>query len=510
MGPRQIVTTFCLLVHVNYICYGLTNLEIDDFCRRYGYLQDRMPGTDIPATPEHRELCLKRFQNFNELTVTGVADAATIHRMNQRRCDCTDMLKPEKKLMMRTRRDLKQFKPAAFNQGPGKWDTTRLTYAFLRRNGFTRQVPESVIRIEIERAFKVWTDVSALVITETNDEDSADIVISFERGAHGDGSAFDGNGQVLAHAFYPNNGDTHFDDDEVWVVNRTGVDLFTVAAHEFGHALGLAHSSNSEALMAPFYAGYKPNYQLHWDDIRGIQSLYGASTNNPTRPPVTTLPPPRTTPTPRPTQPIPTTPQPTTPEICRFEFHGVMREDNGDILAFNSKGDVMRMTLNLGFIEQFKSSDIFPDAPEKFDDVINVPSAGTVFFRRALNWKYQIKAGTVSERELTVRGYIPDARRLLREKIRAVFALSHNRVFVIGRYFVQEFNAQTMEMVPGSYDYFTSMFPGIPDELDAAVATSSREVYFFKGSQFWRFYLPSRRILEQGLIARRFIGGQCV
>ena len=82
-------------------------------------------------------------------------------------------------------------------------------------------------------------------------------------------------GKVLAHAFFPNVGDAHFDDDETWVSNRTGIDYFTVAAHEFGHSLGLGHSEFTDALMAPFYKGYNPNFQLHSDDIAGIQFLYG-------------------------------------------------------------------------------------------------------------------------------------------------------------------------------------------------------------------------------------------
>ncbi|KAL2720610.1 matrix metalloproteinase-2 isoform X4, partial [Vespula squamosa] len=137
------------------------------------------------------------------------------------------------------------------------------------------------VRLELSKALDLWARNSKLTFQEVN-SDRADILVYFHRGSHGDGYPFDGRGQILAHAFFPGKdrgGDAHFDEEEIWYLqdssNEEGTSLFAVAAHEFGHSLGLAHSSVQGALMYPWYQGLSPNYELPEDDRHGIQQMYG-------------------------------------------------------------------------------------------------------------------------------------------------------------------------------------------------------------------------------------------
>ena len=87
---------------------------------------------------------------------------------------------------------------------------------------------------------------------------------------------FDGPGGTIAHAYFPSDGRAHFDDAEAFSDgSNQSTDLLWVATHEFGHALGIHHSSTLGAIMFPYYDGYIPNMKLHKDDIDATQSLYG-------------------------------------------------------------------------------------------------------------------------------------------------------------------------------------------------------------------------------------------
>jgi hypothetical protein len=170
----------------------------------------------------------------------------------------------------------------------------------------TNKITPSTVQSEVARAFQVWASYANVGFSAGQAQGAVrSIDILFASGAHGDAYPFDGPGGVLAHTFYPAPvngesiaGDMHFDADESWHAG-TNTDLFSVALHETGHALGLGHSSNPGAVMYPYY---RMQTGLTSDDIAGIQALYGPAVTTPAVP---------TVPTPVPTPVVPVVPTPT-------------------------------------------------------------------------------------------------------------------------------------------------------------------------------------------------------
>ncbi|XP_064206024.1 collagenase 3a [Anguilla rostrata] len=201
---------------------------------------------------------LSEMQRFFGLKVTGTLDSDTLEVMKKPRCGVPDV--------------------SQYTTFPGnlKWPTNKLTY---RIENYTPDMSVSEVDSVIEKALQVWARVTPLRFTRIY-SGIADIMVSFGTREHGDYYPFDGPDGTLAHAFPPAagiGGDAHFDDDETFTFRSlNGYNLFLVAAHEFGHSMGLSHSNDPGALMYPVYSYRDPNsFSLPRDDVNGIQFLYG-------------------------------------------------------------------------------------------------------------------------------------------------------------------------------------------------------------------------------------------
>ncbi|KAI2646257.1 hypothetical protein H4Q32_027939 [Labeo rohita] len=206
------------------------------------------------AEPNLFQAKLREMQHFFGLEESGNVDPQTIAAMRSARCGLSDVEKFRKTM---------------------RWTNRTLTYRISR---FSSKLTAAQVRTAFRQAWKLWAQAVPLKFRRQRKSD-ADIVISFNSKDHEDGSPFDGEGGILAHAFFPGpgiGGDVHFDDEEAWsTTNAKGCNVLAVAVHEFGHALGLPHSSDPGAIMFPAYNfGLHTVLQLSFQDVKDIQEMF--------------------------------------------------------------------------------------------------------------------------------------------------------------------------------------------------------------------------------------------
>jgi hypothetical protein len=140
----------------------------------------------------------------------------------------------------------------------------------------------STWQTQILKAAQAWAQQTNLNFAIVPDNGAPEGSGNYQQGDPGMGDirigGYNIGTSVLAQAFMPpqdNNysiaGDMQFNTGQPFNIGST-YDLYTVALHEFGHALGLYGSSTISAAMYETYSGVK--FGLTSDDAAGIRSIY--------------------------------------------------------------------------------------------------------------------------------------------------------------------------------------------------------------------------------------------
>ncbi|XP_075384182.1 matrix metalloproteinase-25 [Tenrec ecaudatus] len=451
-----------------------------DWLTRYGYLPPPNPAQAQLQSLTQLSDAIKVMQRFAGLPETGHLDAQTMATMHKPRCSLPDMVGVAG--LVRRRR---------YAVSGSMWKKRTLTWRVRTFPQSSSMMPETV-RALMQYALAAWGVESGLRFQESRPQDpDADILIDFSRAYHQDSYSFDGPGGTLAHAFFPGehpiSGDTHFDDEEAWTFDSEdgdGTDLFAVAVHEFGHALGLGHSSAPNSIMRPFYqgpVGHPSKYRLPQDDRDGLHQLYGKGHQTPhTEPTMKPLAPPR-----RPPVLPPDRPSTPVPDRCEGNFDAVANI-RGETFFF--KGPWFWRLQPTGQLVSPRPAQLhrfwegLPMQVKVIQAAYARPRDGRIIlFSGPQFWVFKDRQLEGAAMPLTTLGLPPG------EQVDAVFSWPLNgKTYLVRGQQYWRYDEAAASPDPG-YPRSLSLWEGAPSAPDDVTISNTGDTYFFKGTYYWRF-----------------------
>ena len=161
-------------------------------------------------------------------------------------------------------------------------DGNGIIWWHIHKDLYTDDMPKHKIVLAFEKCFDAWKPhLHPIKIQSTGDVNKAQVVIRFLK--NGDEELPNPFGKhTLAYAYFPHgnsmglNADMFFNDDREWGEMHTAenYNLFKVAVHEVGHALGIYHSKVKEDIMYPQYLPNN-NVNITLDTLGAVEELFG-------------------------------------------------------------------------------------------------------------------------------------------------------------------------------------------------------------------------------------------
>ncbi|CAF1422686.1 unnamed protein product [Didymodactylos carnosus] len=243
-----VVVLLFFIHHVSLIPIG-TEAEALEYLTQLGYNKCQSQSKVLCSI--NFSSILRDYQQTFGLEKTGKLDEPTIELLNTPRCGNAD----------------RPLSSSVLALTKSKWSKTRLRWAL--RNSSSRISHAQSLNI-IRDAFEHWIKHTPLNIEQVCPTCEADIVFNFV--------PVDGPSGTLAYAYFPEDGRVHFDSAENWIerFDHDGTNLFLVAVHEIGHALGLKHNTkDKQSIMYPTYQLMPKGDILPNTDRKWITDKYG-------------------------------------------------------------------------------------------------------------------------------------------------------------------------------------------------------------------------------------------